>query len=77
VVEKVKTLTAKEKTAEFKSQWKRDQLSATLENDEHCGRTRAISSIASWKEGFADGSHMYKKHKTHGIAHNVEETFVQ
>jgi hypothetical protein len=64
VVEKVKTLTAKEKTAEFKSQLKRDQLSTTLENDEHGGRTRAISSIASWKEGFADESHMYKKHKT-------------
>jgi hypothetical protein len=77
VVEKAKTLSVKEMTGKFQSQWERDQPSAALENEEHCGRTRAISSIASRKEGFADGSHMYKKHKTHGIAHNVEETFVQ
>jgi hypothetical protein len=70
VLEKAKTLTAKEKTCEFKSQQERDQLSTTLENEEHRGRTRAISSIASWKEGFVDESHMYKKRKTHKIAHN-------
>jgi hypothetical protein len=75
VVKKAKTLPAKEKTAEFKSQRERDQLSATLENEGHCGHTRAISSIASWKEGFVDESHMYKKHKTHEITHNTEETF--
>jgi hypothetical protein len=77
VVEKAKTLTAKEKTNKFKSQWKRDQLSIALENGEYRGRTRAISSITSWKEGFADESHMYKKRKTHVIAHNAEETFTQ
>jgi hypothetical protein len=54
MVEKVKTLTAKEKTSEFKSQRERDQLSAALENEEHCGRTWAFSLIASWKEGSAD-----------------------
>jgi hypothetical protein len=64
LVEKAKTLTAKEKTGEFKSQRERDQLSTALENEEHCGRTRAISLIASWKEGFVDESHMYKKRKT-------------
>jgi hypothetical protein len=31
----------------FKSQWKRDQLSSALKNEEHRGRTLAISSIAS------------------------------
>jgi hypothetical protein len=36
MIEKVKTLAAKEKTGEFKSQWERDQLSAALENEEHC-----------------------------------------
>jgi hypothetical protein len=77
VVEKAKTLTTKEKTGDFKSQWERDQLSAALKNEEHCGRTRTISSIASWKDGFVDLSHMYKKLKTHEIAHNVEETFEQ
>jgi hypothetical protein len=55
----------------------RDQLSATLENEEHRGLTRAISSIASWKEGFEDESHLYKKHKTQEIVHNAKETFAQ
>jgi hypothetical protein len=50
VDEKAKTLTAKEKTGEFMSQLERDQLSTTLENEEHRGHTRAISSIALWKE---------------------------
>jgi hypothetical protein len=77
VVEKAKTLTAKEKVGEMKSQRERDQFGAALENEEHHGRTREISSIASWKEGFADESHLYKKHKTHKIAHNAEETFAQ
>jgi hypothetical protein len=77
MVEKVKTLTAKEKTGKFKSQRERDQLSAVVENEEQRGRTRAISSIASWKEEFADESHMYKKCKTREIAHNIEERFAQ
>jgi hypothetical protein len=51
MVEKAKTLTAKEKTDKFKSQRERDQLNAALENEEYRGRTLAISSIASWKEG--------------------------
>jgi hypothetical protein len=63
VVDKAKTLAAKEKTGEFKSQRERDKLSAAFENEEHHGHTRAISSIASWKEGCADESHLYKKHK--------------
>jgi hypothetical protein len=59
MIEKAKTPTAKEKTSEFMSQWERDQLSVALENEEHHGhRTRAISSIASWKEGFVDESHL-------------------
>jgi hypothetical protein len=77
VVEKAKTLTTKEKTDEFKSQRERDQLSAALENEEHRGRTRGISVIASWKEGFANESHRYKKRKTQEIAHNAEEAFAQ
>jgi hypothetical protein len=77
VVEKAKTLAAKEKTGEFKSQQKRDQLSVVLENEEHRGHTRVISSIASWKKGFVDESHLYKKRKTQEIAHNAEETFAQ
>jgi hypothetical protein len=71
VIEKDKTLAAKEKTDEFKSQRKRDQLSIALKNEEHRGHTQAISSIASWKEGVVDESHLYKKHKTQEIAHNA------
>jgi negative regulator of genetic competence, sporulation and motility len=46
VIEKAKTLFAKDKTDKFKSLQERDQLSVALENEEHHGRTRAISSIA-------------------------------
>jgi hypothetical protein len=77
IIEKAKTLTAKEKTDEFKSQRERDQLSAALENKELHGCTRAISLIASWKEGFVDESHLYKKRRTHEPTHNDEETFAQ
>jgi hypothetical protein len=77
VVEKAKTLTTKEKTGEFKSRRERDQLNVAVENEEHRDCTRAISSIASWKEGFTDESHLYKKCKTQEIAHNAEETFAQ
>jgi hypothetical protein len=77
VAKKAKTLTAKEKPGEFKLQWERDQLSTALENEEQHGRTGAISSIASWNEGFADESHLYKKRKIQEIAHNTEETFAQ
>jgi flagellar motor switch protein FliM len=71
------TLAAKERTSEFKSHRDRDQLSTTLENEEHRDRTQAISSIASWKEGFVDQSHLSRKRKTHEIAHNAKETFTQ
>jgi hypothetical protein len=77
VIEKAKTLAAKEKTGEFKSQHERDQLSVALENEEHHGRIREISSIASWKEGFVNESHLYKKRRTHEHAHNDEEAFAQ
>jgi isopropylmalate/homocitrate/citramalate synthase len=73
----VTSVVEKEKTGEFKSQQERDQLNAALENEERRGRTRAISSIASWKEEFVDESHLYKKCKTYEIAHNIEETSAQ
>jgi hypothetical protein len=77
VVEKAKTLTAKDRTGEFKSHRERDRLSAALKNEEHRGHTRAISSSVLWKEGFVNESHMYKKRQTHEIVHNAEETFAQ
>jgi hypothetical protein len=39
VAEKIKTLAAKEKIGEFKSQRERDQLRVVLENEEHHGHT--------------------------------------
>jgi hypothetical protein len=56
-MENAKDLVTKEKTSEFKPWHQKDQLSAALETEEHQGRTRAISSIASWKEGFVEDIH--------------------
>jgi hypothetical protein len=67
VIENVKDLITKEKTGKFEPQDQKDQLSAALETEEHRGRTRAISSIASWKVGFAEDVHIYKKHGRHDI----------
>jgi hypothetical protein len=51
MIEKVKTLIAKEKTGKFKSEWERDQLSTGLENEEHRGRTRAIFNCVHARKG--------------------------
>jgi hypothetical protein len=67
VIENAKDLITKEKTGKFKPQRQKDQLNAALETEEHQRRTRAISSIASWKEGFAEDIHKYKKHGRHDI----------
>jgi hypothetical protein len=78
VIENVKDLITKEKTGKFKPQHQKDQLSAILETGEHRGRIRAISSIASWKEGLAEDIHMYKKCERHDIeaeSANNEEQF--
>jgi hypothetical protein len=56
-MENVKYLVTKEKTSEFKPWHQKDQLSAALKTEEHQGRTRAISSIASCKEGFVEDIH--------------------
>jgi hypothetical protein len=67
VIEKAKTLAAKEKTVEFKSQRERDQLRIALENEEHRGHTRAISSIAYhgrkglWMKAICTRSVKYKR----------------
>jgi hypothetical protein len=54
VIENAKDLVTKEKDGKFKPQHQKDQLSTSLGTEEHRGRTRAISSIASWKEGFLE-----------------------
>jgi hypothetical protein len=65
VIKKALTLIDKKKTGEFTPQHEKEQLSAALESEEHRGHTRAISSIASLKEGFTEDIHMYKKRKSH------------
>jgi hypothetical protein len=78
VIENAKDLVTKEKTDGFKLQRQKDQLSVALETEEHQGHTRAISSIASWKEGFVEDIHMYKKCERHDIdaeSANNEEQF--
>jgi hypothetical protein len=78
VIENAKDLMTKEKIGEFKPQCQKDQLNTALETKEHRCRTRVVSSIASWKEGFTEGIHMYKKHGRHDIdaeSANNEEQF--
>jgi hypothetical protein len=79
VIENAKTLVTKEKAGKFKPQRQNEQLTAALGTEEHRGCTRAISSIASWKEGSAEDKHMYKKRGRHDEdaepANNNEEQF--
>jgi hypothetical protein len=58
VIENAKDLITKEKTGEFKPQRQKHQLRTTREAEEDRGHTRAISSIASWKEEFMKDNHM-------------------
>jgi hypothetical protein len=67
VIKNAKDLITKEKFGKFKPQHQKDQLSAAFETEEYRDRTRAISSIASWKEGFVGDIHLYKKHGRHDI----------
>jgi hypothetical protein len=79
VIETTKDLITEEKIGEFKSQRQKGQFNAALETEEHQGHTRAFSSIASWKEGFVEDIHMYKKHGRHDIdaeSVNNKEQFV-
>jgi hypothetical protein len=78
VIENAKYLITKEKIGEFNPQCQKYQLGAALEIEEHRGRTRAITSIASWKEGFMEDIHMYKRCGRHDIeaeSTNNEEQF--
>jgi hypothetical protein len=65
--------------ASFKILRKIRCYNAALDIVEHRGHTRVISSIASWKEGFTESIHMYKKHGRHDTdaesVNNDEEQF--
>jgi hypothetical protein len=40
----------------------RGELSLGLENPEHTGRVRGPGKLTTWKHGFQEDRHMYKKH---------------
>ena len=40
----------------------RDELSLGLGNMEHTGRTRGLGKRTTWKQGFEEDRHIYKKH---------------
>ena len=40
----------------------RDELSLGLGNNEHTGHTRGLGKRTTWKHGFEEDWHMYKKH---------------
>jgi hypothetical protein len=79
VIENTKDLITKEKASKFKPQRQKYQLSPAFETKEHRGHTRAISTIASWREGFSEDIHMYKKCGRHDTdaesTNNDEEQF--
>jgi hypothetical protein len=75
----MRRLIPKKKAGKFKPQHQNNQLIVALETEEHRGCTQAFFSIASWKEGFTDESHLYKKCGRHGedaeFIDNDEEQF--
>jgi hypothetical protein len=40
----------------------RDKLILGLGNAEHTGRTKGLLKLMTWKHGFEEDKHMYKKH---------------
>ena len=46
----------------FNPSKERDDLSFGLGNNEHIGRTRGLGKRMTWKHGFEEDRHMYKKH---------------
>ena len=50
------------KKGSFNPSRERDELSLGLRNKEHTGRTRGLGKRMTWKQGFEEDRHMYKKH---------------
>ena len=46
----------------FNPSRERDELSLGLGNKEHTGHTRGLGKRMTWKQGFEEDRHMYKKH---------------
>ncbi|TVU19977.1 hypothetical protein EJB05_36162, partial [Eragrostis curvula] len=54
-----------------------DHLSQGLQNKEHRGRVRAVSSSKGWKHGFPDDRDMWKKKRRKTITKEDEEAIAQ
>ena len=50
------------RSGSFNPSRERDELSLGLGNKEHTGRTRGLGKRTTWKQGFEEDRHMYKKH---------------
>jgi hypothetical protein len=50
------------KKGSFKPSRERDKLSLGLGNPEHTGRTWGLGKRMTWKHGFEEDQHIYKKH---------------
>jgi hypothetical protein len=71
VQEKVVELTAKKRMGLFKSDRENNILSGALDNAEHIGRIRDVSSQMLWKIGFPNDAWSYKKR--HRYKRNLED----
>jgi hypothetical protein len=62
VVSKILSYGEEKEKGSFKPSKKRDKLSLALGNPEHTGRVRGLGKRTTWKYGFEEDRHMYKKH---------------
>ena len=62
VVSKILKLAEDKEKGTFNPSRERDELTIALGNPEHTGRTRGLGKRMSWKHGFIEERHMYKKH---------------
>ena len=62
VVSKVLKYAEDKEKDSFKPSRERDELSLALGNLEHTGHNRELGKRTTWKHGFEEDQHMYKKH---------------
>jgi hypothetical protein len=62
VVSKILKFAKDKEKGAFTPSREKDELTVALGNPEHTGRTRGLRKRMSWKHGFIEDSHMYKKH---------------
>jgi hypothetical protein len=62
VVSKILSYGEEKEKGTFKASRERDELSIALGNPEHTGHVRGLGKRMTWKYGFEEDRHMYKKH---------------